>query len=102
MKAALMLALLVILPAYADSEARQGADWVRITANPCSDEATIAVITQHGGDPLDFRQAKAEFGGQAFDACWRPMFDTKEVLIVFGDGDVSRVPFAALRPLKQA
>lgn len=100
MKALMLSFAILCLPAAADSEARSGADWVRLTANPCADEAVIAVLKQHDADPLDFRAAQAEIGGTAFTACWRPMFDTREVLVVFGDGDIARVPFGALKPLR--
>jgi hypothetical protein len=98
----LLLALLFAPSVRADSEARQGADWVRVTALPCTDAAVVALITQAGGDPVDWRAAQAEFGGKPFAACWQPVFAEQRALLVYSDGDSGYVPFAALHPLKEA
>lgn len=101
---ALACILLVALgspqPARADSEARKGADFVRMSALPCKDEAVVAAIQALGLDPLDFRAARAEFGGQTFLACWRRVGDLAH--IVYQDGDQGAVPFTELKPLREA
>jgi hypothetical protein len=56
-----LILLLAAAPVLADSEARQGNDWVRITAKPCTDEKVLAHIAAAGDNPLDYRAARAEF-----------------------------------------
>jgi hypothetical protein len=97
----LILFLLVLCaPAQADSIARQGSDWVRVTALPCADEAVRAQITLVGEDPADYRAANAEFAGQPYSACWRPMMQQRVILVRYSDGDGSLIDFGALQPLK--
>lgn len=94
-----MTLLLVAAPALADSVARQGADWVRITARPCTNEK----VPQHipdAGRRLDFRAATAQFGGQGYSACWTPI--PGGVGLVYEDGDQGIVPQGDLKPVPEA
>lgn len=53
-------------PAAADSIAKRGDDWVRITARPCSDPGILALIAKGDPDPhahLDYRAAMARIQG---------------------------------------
>lgn len=86
--------------AIADSEVRNGADFIRLTAKPCADATVSALVTAQGEDPKDYRQAFAEIGGQAFAACWRPMFEREQVFIRYSDGDAGMVPFQMFQPVK--
>jgi hypothetical protein len=86
----------------ADSIAHQGSDWVRITALACTDAAVLAKIAEAGDDPLDYRAAVAEFRGQSFAACWKPLVQRESVYLRYGDGDQGLIPFDALKPLKEA
>lgn len=95
-----MILMLLALPAHADSEARNGADFVRFTALPCSDAKVQALLRAAGADPTDFRAASAVIGGQMFMACWRPDFQQSTALIMFDDGDTGAVPFAAIKPIQ--
>lgn len=92
--------LLACSACHADSIARVGADWVRVTALPCKDEAVRAQIVAAGEDPDDYRAASAEFGGQAFSACWRPVLPQRAVWLVYADGDKGIVPFDDLKPVR--
>lgn len=98
----LLMLLLVASSAFADAEFRQGRDWIRITARPCSDEKVVAALTAAGEDPLDYRAAAAEIGGQGFVACWKPVMDKRVVLLRYGDGDQGMVPFDELKAAKEA
>lgn len=100
---AFLLAVLVLLvcPAWADSEARAGADWVRITAQPCTEHAVLQLIQDAGEDPADYRAARAEFGGVPYTACWRPRFEQRAIFLRYGDGDGGLVPFDALKPVRE-
>src|SRR4051812_2942960 len=84
MRYLLPLLAALAMPAQADSEARMGADFVRITALPCKSEAVVAAIQKLGLDPLDFRAARAEFGGKPYAACWRQQGGIAHV--VYEDG----------------
>lgn len=90
--------LLAAAPVLADSEARDGADWVRITARPCTNEAVLAQL--QGNERLDYRQASAEFGGKPFAACWRP--DGDGVFLIYEDGDKGVILRRQLRPVLEA
>jgi hypothetical protein len=81
MRKFLIAAILAAGPAFADSEARQGADWVRVTANPCKDEKVLAQMDKE--NPLDYRAATAEVGGKLFNACWKPLFDKEVIFLDF-------------------
>lgn len=102
MRALAPILLLAVAPAFADSEARVGADWVRIAATPCTDEKVLAHITAAGDNPLDYRAARAEFQGAPYIGCWRPLMDKGVVYIRYDDGDQGVVPFGDLKPLKTA
>lgn len=86
--------------AWADSEARQGSDWVRITANPCTDAKVLAHIPE--AQRADYRAASAQMAGVPYAACWRPNFQTKMVELRYDDGDQGLVPFGDLKPVKEA
>lgn len=87
--------------ALADSEARLGADFVRITARPCTDEKVIAAITAAGENPLDYRAARAEIGGAAFNGCWEPMKGRRMIHLRYEDGDQGLIPFDDLKAIKE-
>lgn len=100
--AAFLLIALAAAPAHADAMARQGEDWVRITALPCSDAGVLAQIQAAGDDPADYRAANARFAGQAYAACWRPMWARRTAFLRYADGDAGLVPFAELKPIPEA
>lgn len=100
--AAILLALLWPAEARADSEARQGADFVRLTARPCVHAAVLAAITAAGEDPDDYRAAVADLGGKSYAACWRPNFGARKVHLRYEDGDEGEVPYSELKPVKEA
>jgi hypothetical protein len=95
-------ALAVASPAGADAIARQGADWVRMTALPCKQESVIAQIELQGEDPKDFRAASAELNGHLFSACARPLWERGVILIRYEDGDAGLVPFGEFKPVPEA
>jgi hypothetical protein len=85
---------------FADSIARQGSDWVRLSPKPCADETVKAVIVQKGGNPEAFRAATAHLQGQDFSACWVPVGGA--VGLVYSDGDQGLVSMADLHPVPEA
>lgn len=87
--------------ALADSEARRGSDFVRITVRPCADEKVVAAITAAGEDPKDYRAARAEIGGAPFAGCWKPMFEREMIFLRYDDGDAGLLPFGELKPVKE-
>jgi len=89
-------------PAFADAEVRQGADFIRITARPRADPKVLAHITAAGEDPLDYRMARADLAGVGYAACWRPMFKTREALVIYSDGDTSLLPVGMFKPIPEA
>jgi len=89
-------------PALADSEARQGADWIRITARPCADPKVLARLAAAGENPLDYRMARADLGGVGYAACWRPLFQSGEALVIYEDGDTSQIHRSMLKPVPEA
>lgn len=98
-KTILFLILLVIAcPALADAQAHQGADWVRITARPCTNEAVLARIRVP--DRLDYRQASAEFQGTAYAPCWCP--EGNGIRLIYEDGDEGVIPLRELTPVPEA
>lgn len=102
MRMLLIAALLAAGPALADSEARQGADWVRITARPCTDLKVLEQIGLAQDNPLDYRAASAEFNGEKFAACWKPLFERELIYLRYGDGDQGLIPFTDLKPVPEA
>lgn len=88
-------------PAIADSIARQGADWVRITARPCTNEAVLALLARADKDAhLDYRQASAEFNGVAYAPCWKPY--GSGVHLQYEDGDEGLLLESELKPVPEA
>lgn len=94
------IAVCVALPVQADSIARNGADWVRLTAKPCSSAEVLAHIGTSGEDPKDFRAALARINGTEYEACWRPVYDKEVVFLRYSDGDAGLVPFGDLKPVQ--
>lgn len=90
--AALALAVLVG-SAHADSEARQGSDWVRLSALPCKNEKVLELITAAGEDGREYRAARAEFGGAPFAPCWRLLKAIKSIHVRYEDGDQGLIDF---------
>lgn len=84
----------------AESEFRHGADFVRISAEPCKNEKVVALIEAQGGKATDFRAARAEVNGASYAGCWQPIFDKQLVNLVYEDGDMGLIPFNALKPVK--
>lgn len=101
LKVAGCIALLCLaLPVFADSIARQGSDWVRLTLKPCEDAQVVAVMQAQGLKPEDFRAGLGHFGGQDFAACWRPAGGG--AALVYGDGDQGYVPVGDLKIAPEA
>lgn len=93
--------LLLAVTARADSIARQGADRVRVSAKPCTDEKVIGHLAAAGEDPQDYRAAVAESQGESFVGCWKPAFDQRVILLRYSDGDQGFVPFYELKPVQE-
>jgi hypothetical protein len=100
MRAFIAILLLLCAPlAHADAIARQGNDWVRLTARPCADPKVLA----HIPDPkrqLDFRAATAHFQGQTYSGCWTPIPGGAGV--IYEDGDQGLIPLEDLKPAPEA
>jgi hypothetical protein len=99
----LVLAILIGLTAQkarADSEARQGADWVRTSDKPCTDAAVLPLLQGAGYDLEQWQAARASFGGREFGACWHTVGNVAH--LVYEDGDQGIVPLDALKPLRDA
>jgi hypothetical protein len=97
-----LLALLFTVPAHADAEYREGSDWIRVTALPCTDPAVLALLTAAGKDPAGWRAASAEVNGVPFAACWQPLWDRNLAVFQYADGDQGIIPFSSLKPVKSA
>jgi len=86
--------------AIADSIARQGSNWVRLTLRPCEDAKVAAVIQAQGKHPGQFRAAYASFDGRSYVACWTPA--QGGAALVYQDADVGFVPIGDLKPAPEA
>lgn len=95
-----LILLLAAASALADSEARDGADFVRITALPCTDDKVLAHIP--ADERVDFRAAHAALRGVRYSGCWRPLFDKRVIFLRYEDGDAGIVPFKDLTPIPEA
>ena len=95
-----VLLLLCAAPALADSEARNGADFVRLTARPCADAKVLELIAAAGDNHLDYRAAHAEIGGVPYAACWRPLMNREVVHVRYADSDQGLIPFGHLKPVR--
>lgn len=103
LKLIVMAALLALAgPAFADGIARQGADWVRITALPCTSEAVLGVIQAAGDNAKDYRAASAEFQGHQFNACAKPIWEKNLLWLRYEDGDQGLIPFDEVKPVPEA
>jgi len=101
MRRSLILAAAILaFPAIADSIARQGSNWVRLTLRPCEDAKVAAVIQAQGLHPGQFRAAYASFDGRSYVACWTPA--QGGAALVYGDGDQGYVPVGDLKPAPEA
>lgn len=99
MRAIVFGLLLAAGPVCADSIARSGSDWIRLSLNPCEGKAA-EVIRAAGGDPLAFRAGYARISGQEFAACWQPV--DGGALLVYDDGDQSVIPAAEFKRAPEA
>lgn len=97
-----LLLLMMPVPARADSEARHGANSVRITPLACTDAKVIAFLTAAGENPADYHAARAEVGGNTFAGCWKPDYDRRVVLLRYEDGDAGAVQFGELKPTRDS
>jgi hypothetical protein len=84
------VAVCVAMPVWADSIARNGDDWIRLTAQPCT-HAEVAKHISEAGE-------SARVGGQEYAACWRPVYEREVVYLRYSDGDAGLLPFADLKP----
>jgi hypothetical protein len=100
MRSLICAAILAAGPALADSEFRNGDDFVRISAEPCKDAKVLALIESRGGVGTDYRAASAQVNGALYAGCWQPIFDKQVVVLVYDDGDTGMIPFNALKPVK--
>lgn len=99
MRYSLALILFMASPAYADAIAKQGNDWVKLTARPCADPKVLRHIPDPGRK-LDYRAAVASFGGQPYAACWTPI--RGGVGVIYEDGDQGAIPAGDLKPVPEA
>lgn len=97
----LLMLLLVAASAFADSEFRQGADFVRLTVRPCTNDKVLALLKEAGEDAADYHAASAEVGGVAFAGCWKPAYSKRVIMLRYDDGDQGMVPFEVLKPVKE-
>jgi hypothetical protein len=88
-------------PAHADAEARNGADFVMITARPCDEPMVLEAIKKDGDDPLHYRKAVAEIDGVAYSACWRPLMQRRQNLLRYPDGDSGVIDWSDFKPIKE-
>jgi hypothetical protein len=95
------IVLLLCAPlARADAIARQGSNWVRLTALLCKSEPVQERIKALGRDPLDFRAASARFEGKDYAGCWIPRGGAAHV--IYEDGDQGLIPLEDLKPAPEA
>lgn len=102
----LVIAFLMGLLAFAvrgeTLEARQDADWIRITEAPCTDPGVASHVdaAMYAG----MHGATAFVGGRLYNACWiqvqRPEGDI--IGVIYEDGDTSRVPVTLFHEPKTA
>jgi hypothetical protein len=92
------VAVCVAMPVWADSIARNGDDWIRITAQPCTHAEVAKHLSDAGESAADYRAASARIGGQEYAACWRPVYEREVVYLRYSDGDAGLLPFADLKP----
>lgn len=93
--------LLVAAPAFADSEFREGSDWVRITPKPCTNDKVLAFLEQAGENALDYHAASAEVAGAPFAGCWKPAYDKRVIMLRYDDNDQGMIPFGDMKPVKE-
>ena len=98
MRSLLIAAVLAAGPALADSEARQGADWVRIFDSPCVSAQTLVLIPPEARS--DFQKAQGVYKGEKFFGCWQKRGGI--VYILWEDGDHAIIPIEALRRVTEA
>lgn len=87
-------------PVVADSIARKGADWVRLSLKPCANTEVVAHLERAGAHADAFRAGSAHFGGQDYGVCWQPA--NGGALLVYSDGDTGFVPVSDLKPAPEA
>lgn len=81
-----------------DLVARQGADTVRLTDKPCTNPDVVKLLNPDL--VAQFFAASAVFQGHQFQACWRPIHQGAHM--VYDDGDQGLVPYADLKPARDA
>jgi hypothetical protein len=86
------------MPVRADSIARNGDDWIRLTAQPCAHAEVVTHLSSAGEDPKDYRAASARVGGQEYAACWKPLFAQERVFLRYSDGDAGLIQFNEFKP----
>lgn len=101
MRYLIFILLLACGACHADAIARQGANWVRVTALPCKNDKVVAAIQEARDDPLDYRAASAHYGGEDFAACWRPMTERRMFYLRYEDGDTGLVPLDDMKPVPE-
>lgn len=69
---------------------------VTLTALPCASPEVRALIERAGDDPRDYRLAQATQGDRAYGACWTPLWKSREILVLYEDGDHSLAPMDAV------
>lgn len=74
--------------AHADLVARQGNDSVRLTSEPCKNEAILNQIRPEYQDR--FKAGIAEVNGKKYPMCWTAA--NEDVFMLYEDGDKGRVP----------
>lgn len=98
MRSAILAAILAASPAFADSEAKAGGDWIRIHDSPCVSAQTLALIPEKYR--ADFRKAQGKLGGEVFFGCWTTLDGV--VFILWEDGDQSMIPEQAFKQVPSA
>lgn len=90
-----LILLLASAPALADSEARQGKDWVRIFDAPCVSAETLGRIPPQARE--QFHKAQGVVRGEKFFGCWQWIGDFAYIL--WDDGDEGAVPKSDFKPV---
>jgi len=73
-----------------------------VSAQPCKNPVVVAQLEAAKEDVADYRAAAAEIDGKPYAACWKPLFQRKEIYLRYEDGDGGLIPFDDLKPLKDA
>ena len=90
MKRLLAVFTLFASAASADMVTRDGANFVRLDDAPCTAATALAHIPPQFHD--QFKSGHSFLNGSAFDMCWALKEESREVFIIYPDGDFGAIP----------